>query len=65
MGEIVNVYRILAGKAGREPFGKLRQRCKICCSVLSGAILKNPPKITLYMTVKVNFIAPGFKELVG
>jgi hypothetical protein len=29
MGERVNVYRILVGKAGREPFGKVRQRYKI------------------------------------
>jgi hypothetical protein len=33
MGERVNVYRILVGKAGMEPFGKLRQRCKICIKI--------------------------------
>jgi hypothetical protein len=33
MGEIVNVYRILVGKAGREPFGKLKQRYKISIKI--------------------------------
>jgi hypothetical protein len=31
--ERVNVYRILVGKAGREPFGRLRQRYKISVKI--------------------------------